>query len=106
MPGSAEFEWDAGNLEKCRSHGVSIEEIESVFANDPFTTPDEAHSQDEDRFIAVGRNAAGRLIFVVFTVRASDDKEIVRPISARYMHRKEVERYVKLWQQESPETSH
>lgn len=45
MPGSAEFEWDAGNLEKCRSHGVSIEEIERVFANVPFTTPDEAHSQ-------------------------------------------------------------
>lgn len=106
MPGSAEFEWDAGNLEKCRSHGVSIEEIEIVFANDPFTTPDAAHSQDEDRSIAVGRGAAGRLIFVVFTVRTSDDREIVRPISARYMHRKEIDRYVKLWQQESPETSH
>jgi uncharacterized DUF497 family protein len=28
--------------------------------------------------------------------------ELVRPISARYMHRKEIRRYEHLWRQEGP----
>ena len=43
--------------------------------------------------MAVGRNNRGRAIFVVFTIRSLDDKRLIRPLTARYMHRKEIEDY-------------
>lgn len=91
------FEWDAGNLAKCQKHGVTIAEIEHALADDPFLVPDYGHSQHEERIIAIGRNPAGRPIFVVFTMRLVDGIEHVRPVSARYMHKKEIEHYVDLW---------
>ena len=102
MDVSSRYEWDAGNLDKCQSHGVTAAEIEQVLDGDPFLVPDYEHSQHEDRHIAVGFNRSGRPIFVIFTLRLSESKESVRPISARYMHRKEIEKYDKLWRQESP----
>ncbi len=101
---SSRYEWDAGNLDKCQTHGVSIAEIEQVLDNDPFLVPDYDHSQHEDRNIAVGTNRSGRPIFVIFTLRLSGGEELVRPISARYMHRKEIEKYGRLWRQEGSET--
>ena len=43
--------------------------------------------------MAVGRNSRGRAMFVVFTIRLKDDKRLIRPLSARYMHQKEIEGY-------------
>lgn len=54
---------------------------------------DLAHSGDEARFRAVGRTSADRVAFVAFTYRTVEGRTLVRPISARYMHRKEIERY-------------
>jgi hypothetical protein len=89
----AGFEWDEGNLEKCQKHGASIGEIEALLNSDPRVAPDLKHSAEEDRFIAVGRTAAGRPLFVAFMFRMKNGKRFVRPVSARYMHRKEIERY-------------
>jgi len=91
----AGFDWDRGNREKCRKHGVSLPEIESVLRNRPLVAPDPGHSHSEDRFIAVGRSAAGRPLFVAFTFRVRNGRRYVRPISARYMHQKEIARYEK-----------
>lgn len=88
------YVWDAGNLDKCQKHGVTIAEIEHVLDGDPFLYPDYGHSYDEQRTIAVGTNRSGRSIFVVFTIRIADGREFVRPVSARYMHRKEIEKWV------------
>ena len=49
----------------------------------------------EERFVAVGRTAEGRPLFVTFTLRSRLGKQLIRPISARYMHRKEIEKYEK-----------
>ncbi len=87
------LDWDAGNLEKCQRHGVSIEEIEAMFAGEPRYSPDESHSVLEQRYLATGRTAEGRAMLVVFTVRDHDGGRYVRPISARYMHVKEAARY-------------
>jgi uncharacterized DUF497 family protein len=57
--------------------------------------PDEAHSRTEQRLRAIGKTAEGRTIFVVFTLRRRGDDIIIRPISARYMHAKEVKSYEK-----------
>jgi len=89
------FDWDTGNLEKCRKHGVSIAGIEALFARPLAVRADDAHSLAEQRFIAVGRGRAGRPIFLVFTLRKRGGHTYVRPIAARYMHKKEIRRYEK-----------
>lgn len=87
------FEWDHGNLTKCQKHGVSLSEIEALFAGSPGVAPDIDHSATENRFIAVGRTASGRPLFVAFTFRERDGKLLIRPVSARYMHQQEALRY-------------
>jgi uncharacterized protein len=47
----------------------------------------------ESRSFTIGKNSRNRYIFAVFTVRQKDGRECIRPISARYMHRKEIEHY-------------
>lgn len=89
----AGFDWDDGNREKCRKHGVSLAEIETLLRGTPHVAPDLHHSSDEDRFIAVGRNDRGRPLFVAFTIRNQGGKRLLRPVSARYMHAREARRY-------------
>lgn len=89
----AGLDWDDGNLAKCQKHGVSIEEIAAMFAGEPFYSPDIVHSVTEQRFLATGRTAQGRPLYVVFTIRERDGGRYVRPISARYMHAKEAALY-------------
>jgi len=89
----AGFEWDKGNRDKCRKHGVSVAEIEGLFAGELTIFPDAGHSRDEERVKAVGRTEKGRYIFVVYTIRRRAGRLLIRPISARYMHRKEIAYY-------------
>ena len=91
----AGFEWDAGNRKKCQKHGVSLVEIEALFSQPVMMLPDQAHSMTEARLKAIGRTETGRNIFVVFTLREHDGQKYIRPISARYMHQKEVDSYEK-----------
>ncbi len=85
------FEWDAGNRdENWDQHQVSWFEAEEVFFHQPLLLyPDPSHSETEDRFYALGRTAADRHLFVVFTIR----KNKIRVISARAMAKKERRAY-------------
>jgi len=88
------FDWDDGNREKCCRHGLSAREIEHVVGNqETLIVPDAKHSVAEPRFLAIGRTDKGRYAFVVFTPRMRDGKTFVRPISARFMHSKEIKTY-------------
>jgi uncharacterized DUF497 family protein len=88
MHGVTGFDWDEGNATKNEKHGVSRSEVERVFVNRPLlVVPDQMHSQDEDRFAALGATDEGRWLAVVFTLREGKTK--IRPISARQMNRKE-----------------
>jgi uncharacterized DUF497 family protein len=89
------FEWDDGNLEHCRKHGVSQPEIEDVFSGAVIILPDPGHSQVERRLRAIGRTGDGRAVFIVFTIRERDGGRFIRPVSARYMHQEEIKRYEK-----------
>ena len=89
----AGFDWDEGNQAKCQKHGVTLAEIESVFAGTPSIGPDAAHSTVETRFLAIGRASSGRHVFMAFTWRERNGARYIRPISARYMHAKEVQHY-------------
>jgi uncharacterized protein len=88
------FDWDRGNRDKCQKHGMSIEEIESVFAGPVIVLPDKENPQGELRMKAIGKTPGGRRAFIVFTWRAErGGSAMLRPISARFMHGKEVESY-------------
>jgi len=88
------FDWDAGNRDKCRKHGVSLADIEAFFRGRIAVHPARAGNKEE-RFIAIGSTTEGRHILVVFTLRIRNGKTLIRPISARYMHRREVAHYEK-----------
>jgi uncharacterized DUF497 family protein len=87
------FDWDEGNRAKCQKHGVSILEIEDLFAHSLRVAPDPKHSVGEDRLIAVGRTSTGRPVFVAFTIRTKNKRRFIRPVTARYMHAKEIAAY-------------
>ena len=85
------FEWDRGNWPKCGRHGVSKAEIEHVITLARFVVDDP--NPIEKRLRTAGRTEAGRYVFVVFTLRQTDGRMTIRPISSRYMHVKEVKSY-------------
>jgi len=89
----AGFDWDDGNWPKCGKHGVSQEEVEAVFLSHPAVYADPKHSLDEQRLRAIGQTSMARWVIVAFTIRRRGGKSFIRPISARYMRRKEVEHY-------------
>jgi uncharacterized DUF497 family protein len=89
------FDWDHGNIPKVFKHGVTRDEIESIFRIGPFIQPDLLHSDSEERFRAVGKSERGHYVFIVFTIRSRGGHRLIRPISARFMHAKEIAVYEK-----------
>ena len=88
------FVWDNANHSKCQKHGVSVAEVEHVLARAAtLIVPDLKNSRAEPRFLAIGRTEQGRYALVVFTPRQTRGGILMRPISARYMHRKEIKKY-------------
>ena len=75
-----------GTESKCQKYGLSIEQIETLFARGTRIAPDPKHSADEDRLIAVGRTSTGRPVFVAFTIRVKNNRRFIRPLTARFMH--------------------
>ena len=86
------FEWDPEKDRANRGrHGVSFEEACALFVSgqDYLEIYDARHSDDEDRFIAIGPICRG-LVLVVWTERRED---VVRIISARMASRRESEMF-------------
>lgn len=81
------FEWDENNARKnWESHGVTPEEDEDVFFNEPLVIrSDVRHSQREKRYFALGQTTQGRRLFLAFTVR----RTLIRVISVRDMNKRE-----------------
>lgn len=87
------FEWDARKAaSNRRKHGVSFEEAATVF-DDPrvMIFYDEEHSDEEDRYIAIGMSEKGRVIVVSHPHRGP----AVRLISARWATKAEAQEYGK-----------
>jgi len=85
-----DFDWDEGNWPKCRKHGLKKSAIEWVLSGTMTIFDDPFDSTAERRFRAIGEDAEGRCVFVVFCFREQEGKQLIRPISARYMHQKEI----------------
>ena len=88
-----EFDWDAGNRQKCQKHSLSLRDIESIFQGPVSIFPDPEHSGEEERFIGIGKTEKHLSVFVV--LRRKDDVLLIRPIRARFMHKKEIDYYEK-----------
>ncbi|OHX37713.1 hypothetical protein BJL95_07890 [Methylomonas sp. LWB] len=76
------FEWDENkNQNNIRKHGVDFRQAVYVFA-DPFalSMPDNEHSDDEERWLLLGKNLNEQILLVVHTFRYDD---MIRIISAR-----------------------
>lgn len=87
-----EFEWDKGNGGKNIKHNVEDKESEEVFLDeDKVIYKDNVHSEDEERFVILGKTKNDRLLYVIFTYR----KKRIRIISARNINKKEVGIYEK-----------
>lgn len=85
------FDWDTGNWPKCGKHGVSREEIEEIFEGTPAVMADPHPGEPRTRVI--GKTRSGRYVFLVFMPRTVQGRTLIRPISARYMHKKEIDHY-------------
>jgi uncharacterized protein len=85
------FDWDSGNWPKCGKHGVSREEIEQVLLGEPAVMADPYPG--EPRKQAIGKTSSGRYVFLAFMLRDVAGQTKIRPISARYMHQKEISHY-------------
>jgi uncharacterized DUF497 family protein len=92
----AGVQWDKGNLAKCQKHGLTVDDIEDVLIrNMDIVSRDARNSKTEGRYSAIGRTRTERRAYVVFTLRVTNNGELyARPLSARFMHQKEIDKYV------------
>lgn len=89
--GLLSFEWHpvkaASNLKK---HKVSFQEASTIFRDKRrIEAPDLWHSDDEQRYLGIGRSIQGRVLSIYYTFR----HERVRIISARFAERWERDEY-------------
>lgn len=87
------FDWDVGNIDKVQKHGVDCQEVEHALRSAVAMFEDPEHSSAERRIRVLGRNAEGRAVFMAVTYRERDGLTLLRPISARYMHGRELATY-------------
>ena len=90
---SIRFIWDPNKAEaNSRKHRVSFTEAKTVFY-DPNARMifDPDHSEEEDRFILLGRSSYLRILVVIHCYREEDT--VIRIISARKGNRNEQRQY-------------
>lgn len=91
-----EFDWDDNKAEiNLNKHGVDFRQAMTVLL-DPLamTFFDSEHSQDEDRWVSVGRSNEDSLLVLVHTfVATGPNSALVRIISARRATRQERQQY-------------
>lgn len=87
-----EFEWDEGNSEKPKKHGLTLEETEEAFFDEnKVIFGDWKHSRIEQRITLLGKTKKNKLLNITYTVRGNK----IRVITARAINKKEVELYEK-----------
>jgi len=91
------FEWDI-NKEKIniKKHGVTFEQASYVFSDIyALSRFDDEHSEDEDRWVLLGRSLNETILVVVHTFRDKNGEEYTRIISARKATKNEQKAYNK-----------
>ena len=83
-----DFEWDLGNLEHIREHGVRDYEVEEVLLFDEPVY----YKGREGQYCAFGITGEGRYLFIVLEVK---EHGLIRVVTARNMTRSERKLYNK-----------
>lgn len=90
------FEWDPNKAKmNIRRHGISFEQVAEIFT-DHFTISvfDEGHSQEEERWITIGKNKNEKILVVIHTFDQQNGNQCnIRIISARKATKKETKQY-------------
>jgi uncharacterized DUF497 family protein len=71
------FDWDEANVAHVARHGITPEEVEQAFANDPMDLGADVVDAEE-RYTGVGHTNRLRVLVLVWTMRG----DATRPISA------------------------
>ena len=89
------FKWDKKKENiNIKKHGITFEQASYVFA-DPFALNhyDDEHSDDEERWVLLGKSLNQTILLVIHTFRDEKGQEFVRIISARKATKKEEKSY-------------
>ena len=81
-----DFDWNFGNIRKSEmKHGIIANEAESVFSDiDKLTFDDLKHSEEEFRYICIGKSKLDRILYCYFTYRETKIRVIgIRPANKR-----------------------
>lgn len=91
-----DFEWDTTKAKQnIRKHKVSFQRAGTIFS-DPCTISifDDEHSQEEDRWITIGKDHSGILLVVSHGFREIDVSSCgIRILSARKATKRETKQY-------------
>jgi uncharacterized DUF497 family protein len=90
------FEWDpAKAAQNWLKHHIGFDAAAELFL-DPLaiSCPDDDHSDDEERWVTLGKDARGRLLLLIHTFSEfSSEEVVVRIISARKATKNERQQY-------------
>jgi uncharacterized DUF497 family protein len=87
---SVAFEWDEPKAgANYRKHRIHFADAVAVFEDGSAITIPDDDSDEEERFVTIGRDVFARLLVVVYTWRGLN----IRLISARKANRREIEDY-------------
>ena len=88
---SVKFEWDDANKHKSLlKHGITNQEAETAFDDSQrLIFYDEKHSEEEDRYICIGKSDLDNILYTVFTFRNGK----IRIISTRPANKKNIGYY-------------
>lgn len=89
------FEWDATKAtSNQRKHGVSFDRAASVFTDQfMLSTPDDEHSETEERWLTLGIADNNKLLVVIHTFDEINAGANIRIISAREATKQEQRQY-------------
>lgn len=91
------FEWnEKKNIANLKKHKISFEIAAYVFSDsEAITLFDEDHSDDEIRWITIGKIKNTEIIVVVHTESIKNNHDYIRIISARKADKDEIQEYYK-----------
>ena len=90
------FDWDQIKAkENLRKHGIGFERAAELFLDRrAISIFDEEHSDEEVRWVTIGRDSLGRVLVLVHTFsEVSAEESKIRIISARKANRREARQY-------------
>lgn len=90
------FEWDQKkNRLNQKKHQISFKQASAVFLDkDAIYMPDEEHSENEERWVVLGKIENFTIVVVVFVDKSSKTEEKLRIISARKADKAEEKDYL------------